>query len=264
MTGELADYCRRVGYGGPLAPDLATLRALCLAHITHIPFENSRIHLGGGFGTSGPDAWDRIVNRGLGGWCYEMNAVFGTVLELLGLPVTRHACGVMRAEGSAAGMGGHLALTTVCEGQRWLVDVGFGSKLAGPLPLQPCRRRDPPVDVGLSQAADGYWRYTEQGPREDPFWFDFRDAPADEAQLDERCAWQATDPASKFVQTLTFQIRLADSHAALRGRNLTITRADTVEKRTIDGREEWIATVRDVFRSPVDAAVLWDRLAQAA
>jgi N-hydroxyarylamine O-acetyltransferase len=43
---DLARYSERIGYGGSFRPDLDTLRALHLAHATHIPFENIDVLMG--------------------------------------------------------------------------------------------------------------------------------------------------------------------------------------------------------------------------
>ena len=252
MTRDLEDYCTRVGIKGPLVPDLATVDRLVAAHIAAIPFENTGVHLDEPMTTSTEAAWEKIVHRRRGGWCYEMNAVFARVLEALGLPVTRHSCGVLRKIGSEEGMGGHLALTTMCEGQRLLVDVGFGSKLVAPLPLREGTRYDAPFTVGLSRTSDGYWRFQEVGSDAKPIWFDFLDLPADENQLSERCSWQACNPESVFRRKLTAQIRRGDTHFALRNSELTISAVGGVEVRKLDSEDDCRALLSDTFGLPAE------------
>jgi N-hydroxyarylamine O-acetyltransferase len=43
---NLGEYSKRIGYSGPVGPDLATLTGLHRAHIEAIPFENLDIQMG--------------------------------------------------------------------------------------------------------------------------------------------------------------------------------------------------------------------------
>ena len=44
--GDLAAYRHRLGIDGPLAADVETLRALQVAHLRAVPFENSSVLFG--------------------------------------------------------------------------------------------------------------------------------------------------------------------------------------------------------------------------
>ena len=43
---DIKAYLERIGYSGSLAPTAATLRALQVAHLLTVPFENLSIHAG--------------------------------------------------------------------------------------------------------------------------------------------------------------------------------------------------------------------------
>jgi N-hydroxyarylamine O-acetyltransferase len=57
---ELSRYLDRIGYSGPIAPDLATLRALHHAHILAVPYENLDAQLGRPLGAT---LWPKITAR---------------------------------------------------------------------------------------------------------------------------------------------------------------------------------------------------------
>lgn len=255
---RLEDYLGRIGFRGDPRPDLPTLNAIVAAQVAAVPFENIDVQLGLPLDTTGEAAWEKIVHRGRGGWCYEANAVLGAALQKIGFPVRRVAGGVMRQEGASDAFGGHLALTVECEGERWLADAGFGSKLARPLRLAAGERTDSPFTVSLSKLSDGHWRYTEEGCGAAPFWFDFADAPADESLLAARCVWQQTAAESNFVGRLTVQIRDGGRHLALRDRVLSISSPHGLEQREITDFAEWAALLRGPLKVPLDAAPLWD------
>jgi N-hydroxyarylamine O-acetyltransferase len=255
---ELAAYLHRIGFGGGVRPDLATLTAIHRAHQYAIPFENIDVQLRRPVVMDLRASYDKIVRRRRGGWCYEMNGVMGWALEQIGFEVMRIGAGVMRVRAGDAQLGNHLCLLVRLE-QPYLVDVGFGGSLAEPLALRASEREDRPYRVGLSEMNDGYWRFAEIAHGDgDPFSFDFRIAPAEEALLARKCQFLQTDPASPFIQNLVVQRRTADTHLSLRGRVLATTHTAHLDKKLLGSAEELVATLREKFDLDVpEAATLW-------
>ncbi len=82
---DLDAYFRRIGYAHGRAPTLATLHALCAAHVQSIPFENLDVLLGVGIDLD-PAAVDRkILHDGRGGYCFEQNTLLVRALLTLRL-----------------------------------------------------------------------------------------------------------------------------------------------------------------------------------
>ena len=77
-------YLERIGYWGTWAPTAETLRQLHRAHLYAVPFENLDIPLGRPITLSLPVLYEKIVGRHRGGFCYELNTLFGWLLEQLG------------------------------------------------------------------------------------------------------------------------------------------------------------------------------------
>ena len=71
----------RIGFSGVARPDLATLRAIHRGHALGISYENLDVQLGRPLSTSPAEAFDKIVRRRRGGWCYEMNGLMGAALR---------------------------------------------------------------------------------------------------------------------------------------------------------------------------------------
>jgi N-hydroxyarylamine O-acetyltransferase len=136
MTIDLKAYLERLEYRGELAPTLETLKRLHFAHATHIPFENLEILLGRPIKLDRESLWTKMVTGRRGGYCFEQNALFATVLEELGFRVTRLAARV-RLGVKEIRPRSHMLLAVEIEGGRWLADVGFGGEgLLHPLALQ--------------------------------------------------------------------------------------------------------------------------------
>ncbi|WP_305095531.1 arylamine N-acetyltransferase family protein [Croceibacterium aestuarii] len=257
---ELTEYLARIGHTGPVRPGLATLQALHRAHVRAIPFEALDVQLGLVPSMEREAIFDKLVRRRRGGWCYEMNGLFGWALEQIGFTVTRVSCGVMQHVGGEARAGTHLALLVEADGGTWLADVGFGSSLGEPLPLVVAEHALLPFTVALSQPGDAQWRYTEyENP--DGFSFDFSAAPADEALLAAKCRWQATAPQSNFVQNFVAQRRVGDSRIALRGKVLSEVGPSGRSSRELIDAGEFVAVLRGSFGiDEPRAASLWPKI----
>lgn len=260
---KLDAYLERIGFhrfdfGAPLAADLRTLNALHRAHQLAVPFENLDVQLQRPVSLDAAASYAKIVERRRGGWCYEMNGLMGWVLKQLGFDVTRMSAGVMREQAGDVRLGNHLCLLVRLEGQPYLVDVGFGGSLLEAMPLKASTVEQAPYRLGFSQTSDGYWRFAELAPDGDPFTFDFRAEPADEALLATKCDYQQFDATSSFVQNLIVQRRAGDAHWSLRGRVLSAVRPTGVEKRLLSSAAELVSTLHERFDLDVpEAASLW-------
>lgn len=257
---KLSAYFDRIGYSGPVTPDLATLNAVMRAHIAAVPFENLDVQLCNPVTTALPAIYAKLVERRRGGWCYENNGLFGWALGEMGFDVRRISAGVMRAVRGDAALGNHLALIVTIKGQEWLVDVGFGGTLAAPIQLAARMHAQLPFSVGLVEV-EGYWRFEERYADGEPFSFDFLSGAADEALLARQCQTLQSDPESVFVQNLVVQQRQGDTHVTLRGRVLMERGPQGEDKRLIEDADAFAAVLRERFRLDVPgAASLWSKV----
>jgi N-hydroxyarylamine O-acetyltransferase len=266
-TGELMQlggYLERIGYQDVTRPDMNTLRGLQRAHVCAIPFENLDVQLGRPLTTDSGDAYDKIVERRRGGWCYEQNGLFGWALGQIGFDVMRVAAAVMRADRGDVSEANHLALLVRLPGadETWLVDVGFGGSLLEPIRLEASEHLHPPYRLGLRPLDDGSWQFWED-PGSGEFSFDFRAEPASEDALARKCEFLQTDPDSSFILNLVAQIRAPGRHTALRGR--VLTHRDTAgEAVTIIGSaDELVEVLAQAFGLDVpEIGDCWPRIAE--
>ncbi|HEY7785562.1 MAG TPA: arylamine N-acetyltransferase [Pyrinomonadaceae bacterium] len=127
-------YLQRINYDGPMDVSAETLRALQLAHLETVPFENLSIHTGQPIVLNDEALFEKVVNRRRGGFCYELNGLFAALLRALGFDVTMLSAGVFNSEGELGPDFDHMTLMVTLD-QRWLVDVGFGDSFREPLLL---------------------------------------------------------------------------------------------------------------------------------
>ena len=261
---RLQRYFDRIGYRGACRPDTEVLFALQKAHVCSVPFENLDVQFRRTLTTSVDAAYDKIVARGRGGWCYEQNGLFGWALAEVGFDVKRVAAAVMRHERGDISQANHLCLLVRVPGsdEIMLADVGFGGSMLQPIPLCESEHQQVPFRIGLRKLDDGYWRFWEKAGS-DPFSYDFVPEPAHEDALAHRCTYLQSDPASGFVLNAVVQLRLTTEHKALRGRIFRLATAAGTRSRILDSADDFIATLADQFRLDVpEAADLWPRIAE--
>lgn len=254
---ELDRYLARIKYRGVRTPDAATMADIQAAHLAAIPFENIDTQLGRPPGLDPHAAFSKLVEQRRGGWCYEMNGLFGRALRALGFSVTRLGGAVRREHGGDRTFASHLALRVDIDDEPWLADAGFAGSLDRPVRLREGPAGAAPLPGSLSRTDDGYWRIAVEGVGM-PMYYDFADAPADEVRFAELCHWQATAPESVFVQNLTVQRRLADAHVALRGKVLTRITLDGSEHRELESAAELVELLGTEFGLDLpEVADLW-------
>ena len=130
---DLRAYLRRIGIEEVPAPTKENLDRLMWAHFTHVPYENLTPvleHKCPDLATSA--LFDKIVVRGRGGYCFELNGLFYALLVELGYDVYPVACRMWLGLGRLPI--GHRASIVTVDGEKYYVDVGT-SGIAGMSPV---------------------------------------------------------------------------------------------------------------------------------
>lgn len=143
---DLDSYLARIGYTGPLAPTLDTLRALHARHPRVIPFENLDTLFGRPVPLDLESLQRKLVQRRRGGYCFEQNTLFKGVLETVGMRTTALAARVLwdRPDGETRART-HMVLLVELGPSVYLADVGFGGLTpTSPLALVADREQDTP------------------------------------------------------------------------------------------------------------------------
>ena len=132
---DVQAYLNRIDYHGDRTATLETLRALHLAHVLAVPFENLDNFLGRPVSLEPADLFAKIVTAKRGGYCFELNGLFSLLLEAMRFPVTRLIARVWYGAKPPYPRSHQVSMVNV-GGESWLVDVGFGGNgLLEPIPL---------------------------------------------------------------------------------------------------------------------------------
>ena len=218
---RLDEYLARIGHDGPVAVDLATLRALHRRHSIAIPYEDVDVQLGERVDLDLDRIFDKLVTRRRGGWCYEMNGLMHWALAEIGFDATRLVGGVPgeNPDGDEH-LGSHLVVTVELDGETWLVDVGLGAGMIEPIPLQEGEHSVGGRTFRLERTGAEAWRFHHHDGVMPPI-FDFL-LRSDEAWLARVCDGLQDNPESIFRQNLIVNRFLDDGEQvlALLGRSL--------------------------------------------
>jgi len=226
---RLHDYLARIGVTGPLDGGAESLARLHVAHREAFLFENLSIQSGDGVSVAPGDVERKFLDARRGGYCFEHNTLFASMLRAVGFaPVT--LLGRVRRGPPERWARTHMVLGVPVrregssdEPELWLADVGFGAMgLVEPIPLRegttsPQRgivyelRREPPV-----------WVLSMRDATSTADLYEFADDPQTPGDIQVANHYTSTHPDSIFRRTLTMQ-RVAGNVRTILS-NLSLTR----------------------------------------
>lgn len=269
-------YLRRIAYSGPLHPTLDTLRVLHYAHLLAVPFENLDIHRKVPIVLDEAELFDKIIVRRRGGFCYELNGLFATLLRELGYRVTLLSARVPRSEDDTGPEFDHLTLRVDLE-QPWLADVGFGECFVWPLPLVEDVETEQRRILYSADRYDGRWRVLRCAPGEergvparkpDPRdWrmiYDFTLQPRQLSEFEEMSRYHQTSPDSHFTRGRVCSQLTETGRITLTGPRLVETEDGKKSERTIASLDDYARVLRETFGIEPDARDADWFLAQAS
>ena len=242
-------YLNRINYRGSLAPTAETLRALQVAHLRAVPFENLSIHAGEPIVLEEDALFTKIVDRRRGGFCYECNGLFAGLLRALGFDVAMLAAGVGRAAGGFSPDFDHMTLM-VTLAERWLVDVGFGDSFLEPLLLD--ARTEQVQGTRAFRIIDDnshliLMRRNDGGDWEPQYRFTLQ--PYTFVDYEEMCRFHQTSPDSHFTKGRVCSLATEDGRLTLSDMRLITTSnaQQRRDERTLTSEEEYDRVLRDQF-----------------
>jgi len=230
---------------GSAAADAAGLRSLHRAHQMAVPFENLSIHLSEPISLAEEDLVDKIIRRGRGGFCYELNGLFALLLEALGAEVRRVAARV-HGDGHLGPPFDHLALIVLAaDGSGpWLADVGFGSHTVYPLLLDDrTDQADPAGTFRLADAGDGDVDVLKDGKPQ--YRIEMRSRQLDDFMA--TCWYQQTSPSSHFTQSSICSRLTDDGRVSISGRTLIKTSGGARSEERLPDDAALLAAYREYF-----------------
>jgi len=245
---DVSAYLDRIKYRGPLNCDLATLTALHVAHLRSVPFENLSIHAGEPIVLDDEALFDKIVRRRRGGFCYELNGLFGALLSTLGFKVGMLSAQVADGEREFSADFDHMALLVTLDDE-WLADVGFGDSFIEPLRLnEPGPQMQAKRNYRIDNDGD-YLVMLRTEPDGDVWEPQYRFTPRTYQYDDyaERCRYHQTSPESHFTRNRICSMVTDNGRISVSDTRVIVSANGVRNECPVNGQEDYQQLLREHF-----------------
>ncbi|MBA3458115.1 MAG: arylamine N-acetyltransferase [Deltaproteobacteria bacterium] len=256
MTLDLDAYLDRIGWRGPLAPDLATVSGLLDRHVMTIPFENLDVLLGRPPRLDLDSLQAKLVRARRGGYCYEHATLFAAVLDRIGFTISTHSARVTLVVAKSAAPRTHMFLTVALPEGTFVLDPGFG----GITPRVPVPVDGTPVDSGENQfrlvrGTDELVLEVRTPDKTVNAWVSSlaRDYPVDFEMANH---FTATHPSSPFTRRLMLRAFTEDGRITIANRDVTRFRGPGAETTKLADRKQLRATLAAHFGFDLDVEAI--------
>lgn len=239
-------YLDRIGFDGEAKADADTLRRLQACHLRSVPYENMDILRGVPLSQDAETLYDKIVRRRRGGYCFELNELFGWLLRCIGFEVTDCFGRFLAGESTVPMRRHHVLIVGIPgEGARYLCDVGVGSGS----PTYPVEIRAGAQDQGdfiWDMTEDGYLGHVLRQYKHDEWCkvYSFTEEPQLPADYMAASFYCEHSPASPFNKAPMISLRNANGRVTLDGDELRHFDGDKV---TVEKTEDIEKTLREHF-----------------
>ena len=215
-------YLARIGVD-EVSLDEAGLRRLQRQHLLSVPFENLDIHWGRKIVLDIDSIYRKVVGERRGGFCYELNGLFGALLNELGFPTRMVSARVSNGDGSFSREYDHMALICRIGEDEFLVDVGFGAFTTEPLLMVlDMDQKDPSGTYVIREHADEYLIVSKENVPE----YIFKPGARELAEFKEMCEFHQTSPESHFTTGKVCSILTETGRKTLRDTRLIVTKGN--------------------------------------
>jgi N-hydroxyarylamine O-acetyltransferase len=247
MALNVEKYLERISFHEEVQTNLSTLADLHRQHILTIPFENLDIHYGRKIALDLDRIEQKVIANSRGGFCYELNGLFGALLSQLGFDVRILSARVIGKEKIGREFD-HLILLVGLE-QDWLVDVGFGENFIEPIQMAVGKeQRDPTGFFRITRYDSTYHRLESNidGSGYSPkYLFSLADRQIED--FSEMCEYHQNSPLSSFTQERVCTLATVNGRVTLRDHALIETINGHKSVTRVAGEPEFTRILKDRF-----------------
>lgn len=244
---DITAYLKRINYKGSLNVNAVTLKEMHRAHLMSIPFENLSIGMKEPIILNNNALFHKIILKNRGGFCYELNGLFASLLRELGFNVTMLSAAVAKRGGGFGPDFDHMALRVSLE-EDYLADVGFGDLFLEPIFLKEGVEQK---QENRTFRIDSIGSYLVLNQREgDTDWrpqYRFTLASHKLEDYSEMCLYHQTSPESHFTQHSLSSIATPEGRITISDKRLIITEGENKQERSITGNAEYNDLLRKHF-----------------
>lgn len=258
LSPSLQNYLSDLDLAVPEQPNIEFVKALQSAHVARYSFNSLAVVLGEEISLDLDAISQKIVTRGLGGYCFEHNKLTFELLKALGYDVQMTLARVLNNNFDREAGRTHRVTLLTLEGIRYLVDTGFG----GNGPIAPLRLDFNTVQTaGLDRyrmLAKGKGEYDLQVIKDNDYFtlYRFDNAIYSDADCELGHFYSHKNPQAVFLKNLMVTLKKSGQTIALVNSEL-ITRERVGErKRQIESPEVLSKILMSEFGLALEPAVV--------
>jgi len=235
------DYLNRIGYQGDLTPDLEVLQRLQRCHLLNVPFENLDIHYGIPIELDINKFYDKVVGQKRGGFCYELNGLFQSLLRQLGFESKMISARVYNGEQETFGAEyDHLAIMVSLDDTDYLVDVGFGEFAFHPLKIElDTIQSDPRGNYIIEAFENEYHKVSKVEGQMKTIQYIFTTKARVLSEFAGMCEYHQKSPHSHFTQKRLISIPTEIGRITMTGNTIKVTEKGKIVKEHPFAEEEY-------------------------
>ncbi|NLQ17299.1 arylamine N-acetyltransferase [Marinomonas sp. M1K-6] len=264
LSSSLQNYLSDLGLAVPEPLNIEFVRQLQSAHVARYSFNSLAVVLGEEISLELEAISEKIVTRGLGGYCFEHNKLTFELLKALGYDVQLKLARVLNNNLEREAGRTHRVTLLTFEGVSYLVDTGFG----GNGPIAPLR-----LDINTQQVAglDRYrllaksnGEYDLQVMKGDDYFtlYRFDNATYTDADCELGHFYSHKNSNAVFLKNLMVTLKKQDQTVALVNAELTVRDQHKEQKYVIETPETLGNVLKsefDITLEPVVVEHLFDR-----
>lgn len=242
-------YLQRIKISQIEKPSYSFLSKLKQQHIFTVPFENLDIQMRDRIVLEESRIYQKIVVRGRGGFCYELNGLFCWLLRSLGFSVSMASARVyIPKEDKFTPEFDHMVLLVDLE-KKYLVDVGFGDTFRKPIAMPDGIVEDISGRYRIEPFTSVHDEYVLQ-KKDKSHWehvYSFTTHPQVISDFKEMCTFNQTSLKSHFTQQNICSIATKNGRVSLSDGYLTNTKGDSESKIRVISAEDFRHKLKQNF-----------------
>lgn len=238
---NIEHYINRINYKGDLTPTLKVLRDLQQTHLLNVPFENLDIQHGIPIDLDIDKIYHKIVAKKRGGFCYELNGLFFTLLKGLGFNAQLISARVYDKRIENFGQEyDHMAIFVNLNEVDYLVDVGFGEFTFHPLKFEIDEvQSDSRGNFVIETHKNEYYKVSKIEGKKRSAEYIFTTKKRTLIEFTEMCNYHQTSLNSHFTQKSLITRPTKNGRITITGTNLKITERNILTKEHQFVKEEY-------------------------
>lgn len=198
---DIQNYLARFNASSYNEVSLQNLENLQNLHLQHIPFENLDVIRKVPIYLNLTTIYTKIVTNNRGGYCYELNGLFHSLLQELGYDAHLVSATVLRNTGEWAKPDTHAAILVYLD-QPYLVDVGFGAATHRlPVPLNEEMKTDVAATYSINKHEGQLFDLTRRSKSGERTLYRFNTEKKSLIDFHEGCVFNQVANESSFTHT---------------------------------------------------------------